>query len=73
MTLISNFHRLARPLFSKAALLVGLSQITTAAPSSCGASFVETMKSYRPADISQVGSLNDHERKSFACRGERVN
>lgn len=50
-------------------VLSGLSN----ASSDCGGSFVETTKSYRPADIAHVTSLDDRERKSYAWRGERVN
>lgn len=43
------------------------------AQSEAGGSFVETTKSYRPADISQVRSLNERQQKSYAWRGERIN
>lgn len=37
-----------------------------------GGSFVETTKSYRPADISMVRALVDRQRNAHAWRGERV-
>lgn len=43
------------------------------ASSDPGGSFVETTKSYRPADITGVASLNERQRNSYAWRGERVN
>lgn len=50
-------------------LCVGL----CAGPSAPGGSFVETTKSYRPADITRVTSLNERQRNAHAWRGERVN
>jgi hypothetical protein len=49
------------------------SGILTAAPSLPGGSFVATTKSYRPADITRVTSLNERQRNVYAWRGERVN
>jgi hypothetical protein len=46
--------------------------LADAAPSP-GGSFVETTKSYRPADIGVVRSLDDRQRNAHAWRGERVN
>lgn len=38
-----------------------------------GGSFVETTKSYRPADVTRVTTLNEGQRNTHAWRGERVN
>jgi hypothetical protein len=46
--------------------------LSNAAPAP-GGSFVETTKSYRPADITGVTSLNEQQRNAYAWRGERVN
>lgn len=43
------------------------------AASGPGGSFVETTKSYRPADIARVTALNERQRNAYAWRGERVN
>jgi len=59
-----------RILISIYLLLCGGLCAGTSAP---GGSFVETTKSYRPADITRVTSLNERQRNAHAWRGERVN
>lgn len=53
-------------------LLLFLRGICSASPAP-GGSFVETTKSYRPAEITRVTSLNEPQRGAHAWRGERVN
>ena len=43
------------------------------AQTDAGGSFVETTKSYRPADISEVRSLVSQQQNSYAWQGERIN
>lgn len=59
-------------LYSYIALLLCFLGFCSASPDP-GGSFVETTKSYRPADITGVTSLHERQRNAHAWRGERVN
>lgn len=55
------------------AAILGVVCATISVHAKSGGSFVETTKSYRPADIQHVGSLSKREAQAVVWRGERIN